>query len=178
VPQEAPFPTPDRLGSCGSLTIIPRDGTVGSGQTFSLHEPRIDPTISSPVELQWMARRAPSSLILRGGNRWAAIQSRRNTCAASQSSAAVEPDKVEEPMVCMTLRRRELDSNFPYAGAMNLVFASFVSRPMFVRVLPEAHRVLDSIERGTQREGRFIDVGPDGINPATCELFPCLSRAR
>src|SRR6516165_3336828 len=37
-----------------------------------------------------------------------------------------------------TLRRRELDSNFPYAGAMNLVFAPFVSRSI-VRVLPEAH---------------------------------------
>ena len=35
-------------------------------------------------------------------------------------------------------RWRELDSNFPYAGAMNLVFAPFVSRSI-VRVLPEAH---------------------------------------
>ena len=33
----------------------------------------------------------------------------------------------EEPMVCMTRRWREIDSNFPYAGAMNLVFAPFVS---------------------------------------------------
>jgi hypothetical protein len=31
-----------------------------------------------------------------------------------------------------------VDSNFPYAGAMNLVFAPFVSRSI-VRVLPEAH---------------------------------------
>ena len=38
----------------------------------------------------------------------------------------------------LTLRWRELDSNFPYAGAMNLVFAPFVSRSI-VRVLPEAH---------------------------------------
>ena len=30
-------------------------------------------------------------------------------------------------MVCMTHRWRELDSNFPYAGAMNLAFAPFVS---------------------------------------------------
>ena len=37
-----------------------------------------------------------------------------------------------------TLRWRELDSNFPYAGAMNLVFAPFVSRSI-VRVRPEAH---------------------------------------
>jgi hypothetical protein len=29
-----------------------------------------------------------------------------------------------------TPRWRELDSNFPYAGAMNLVFAPFVSRPI------------------------------------------------
>jgi hypothetical protein len=28
----------------------------------------------------------------------------------------------------VTPRRRELDSNFPYAGAMNLVFAPFVYR--------------------------------------------------
>ena len=38
----------------------------------------------------------------------------------------------------LTHRWRELDSNFPYAGAMNLVFAPFVSRSI-VRVLPEAH---------------------------------------
>jgi hypothetical protein len=38
----------------------------------------------------------------------------------------------------LTLCWRELDSNFPYAGAMNLVFAPFVSRSS-VRVLPEAH---------------------------------------
>src|SRR6516164_9498674 len=38
----------------------------------------------------------------------------------------------------LTLRWRELDSNFPYAGAMNLVFAPFGSRSI-VRVLPEAH---------------------------------------
>src|SRR6516162_2358005 len=38
----------------------------------------------------------------------------------------------------LTLRWRELDSNFPYAGVMNLVFAPFVSRSI-VRVLPEAH---------------------------------------
>ena len=37
-----------------------------------------------------------------------------------------------------TPRWRELDSNFPYASAMNLVFAPFVSRSI-VRVLPEAH---------------------------------------
>jgi hypothetical protein len=30
--------------------------------------------------------------------------------------------------VRLTHRWRELDSNFPYAGAMNLVFAPFVSR--------------------------------------------------
>jgi hypothetical protein len=33
----------------------------------------------------------------------------------------------------LTHRWRELDSNFPYAGAMNLVFAPFVSRSI-VRV--------------------------------------------
>ena len=38
----------------------------------------------------------------------------------------------------LTLRWRDLDSNFPYAGAMNLVFAPFVSRSI-VRVLPEAN---------------------------------------
>ena len=38
----------------------------------------------------------------------------------------------------LTLRWRELDSNFPYAGAMNLIFAPFVSRSI-VRVRPEAH---------------------------------------
>jgi hypothetical protein len=41
------------------------------------------------------------------------------------------------------------------------------SRSAMRRIL----RVLESIERGRQREGRIIDAGPDTINPATCE--PC-----
>jgi hypothetical protein len=32
----------------------------------------------------------------------------------------------EEPMVCLTLRWRKMDSNFQYAGAVNRVIAPFV----------------------------------------------------
>jgi hypothetical protein len=44
-----------------------------------------------------------------------------------------------------TRRWRELDSNFPYAGAMNLVFAPLVSRSI-VRVLPEANPARPGID--------------------------------
>jgi hypothetical protein len=71
-------------------------------------------------------------------------------------------------MVCTTHRWRELDSNFPYAGAVNMVFAPFCVAPdcLFAFCLRRVLRDLESIERGRQREGRIIDVGPDGIDPS------------
>jgi len=58
----------------------------------------------------------------------------------------------------LTLRWRELDSNFPYAGAMNLVFAPFGSRSI-VRVLPEAH---PTMAMRVTRPTRLASYQPEG----------------
>ena len=72
----------------------------------------------------------------------------------TQASLSLRPRQHgEEARFAPTLRWRELDSNFPYAGAMNLVFAPFVSRSI-VLVLSEAHPARRGIEEsGRQREG-------------------------
>ena len=44
-------------------------------------------------------------------------------CAVSSRSALAR--RYEEPKVCTTLRWREMDSNFQYAGAVNLVVGPF-----------------------------------------------------
>ena len=62
----------------------------------------------------------------------------------------------------------------PVRGCDESSFHPFCVAPdcLFAFCLRRILRVLESIERGRQREVRIIDVGPDGINPATCELCP------
>src|SRR6516164_5201105 len=75
----------------------------------------------------------------RGRRRHLRSRGSRRGCRPRRLAAEKPVDPpLQKPSSQPTLRWRELDSNFPYAGAMNLVFAPFMSRSI-VRVLPEAH---------------------------------------
>jgi len=60
----------------------------------------------------------------------------------------------------------------PVRGRGESGFGPFCVAPdcLFAFCLRRILRDLESIERGRQREGRIIDVGPDGIDPATSPL--------